>query len=290
MASKRVLLLGGHGKVSLLLTPQLVSRSWHVISVIRDPSQEDDILSTVKNHPGKVEVLVSSLEEVHSKADAQQVIDRSRPDFVVWSAGTLRFSSWRDFVGAAVQSNGADTPSGAGGKGGPSRTQAIDRDSCIHFIRAAADTPSVTKFLLVSYLGSRRTKAPWWNDEEWKAAQDVNNGVLKNYYVAKLAADECLTAIASRKKNLQAIVLRPGALTDDEGMGNVSLGKTKARGSIRRGDVAAVAAELLDSEATGWLDHLEGDEPIADAVRRVVKDKVDCVDGEDVGSMIQQYA
>ncbi|KAL8738405.1 MAG: hypothetical protein Q9181_000776 [Wetmoreana brouardii] len=264
MASKRVLLLGGHGKVSLLLTPHLAAR-WNVTSVIRDPSQEDDILRTVADRPGKVDVLVSSLDDVKSKADAQLVIDHSKPDYVVWSAG-------------------------AGGKGGPLRTQAIDRDSCIHFIRAAADTPSITKFLLVSYLGSRRTKAPWWSDEEWKATQEVNNGVLKNYYPSKLAADECLTATANQRRDLQAIVLRPGLLTDDEATGMVSLGKTRAKGSVARGDVASVAAELLDGEAQGWLDLLEGDEPIVDAVRRVVKDKVDCIEGEDVDGMLQTYA
>ncbi|KAL8706631.1 MAG: hypothetical protein Q9201_000328 [Fulgogasparrea decipioides] len=264
MASKRVLLLGGHGKVSLLLTPHLAAK-WNVTSVIRDPSQKDDILRTVSDHPGKVDVLVSSLEDVKSKADAQRVIDHSKPNYVVWSAG-------------------------AGGKGGPSRTQTIDRDSCIHFIRAAADTPSITKFLLVSYLGSRRTKAPWWSDEEWIATQEVNNGVLKTYYPSKLAADECLTATASQRRDLQAIVLRPGRLTDDEATGKVSLGKTRAKGSITRGDVASVAAELLDSEAQGWLDLLEGDEPIVDAVRRIVKDKVDCIEGEDVDGMLQTYA
>ncbi|KAL8852558.1 MAG: hypothetical protein Q9221_002554 [Calogaya cf. arnoldii] len=264
MASRRVLLLGGHGKVSLLLTPHLVARSWHVTSVIRDPSQTDDILATVKGNPGSVDVLVSSLEEVKSKADAQRVIDRSKPDYVVWSAG-------------------------AGGKGAPSRTQAVDRDSCIHFIQAAADTPSITKFLLVSYPGSRRNKAPWWTEEEWIGTQEVNNGVLKPYYPAKLAADECLTAIASRREDLHAIVLRPGYLTDEEANGKISLGKIKARGKIGRGDVAATAAQLLDSEARGWLDLLEGEEAVTDAVERVIRDKVDCVEGEDVDSMIQQY-
>ncbi|KAL8680483.1 MAG: hypothetical protein Q9186_003326 [Xanthomendoza sp. 1 TL-2023] len=265
MASKRVLLLGGHGKVSLLLTPHLVSRSWHVTSVVRDPAQSDDILSTVKDFPNKlIDVLVSSLEEVKSKTDAQQIINQSKPDFVVWSAG-------------------------AGGRGGPSRTQAVDRDSCISFIQAAADTPSITKFLLISYTGSRRAKAPWWTEEDWRGTQEVNTGVLKSYYPAKLASDECLTAVASRRKDLQAIVLRPGLLTDVHGTGKVSMGKTRARGSISRADVAGAAAELLDSEARGWLDLLEGGETIADAVERVIRDQVDCVEGEDVESMIQQY-
>ncbi|KAI4176584.1 MAG: hypothetical protein LQ343_000875 [Gyalolechia ehrenbergii] len=200
-------------------------------------------------HPGRVDVLVSSLEDVKST------------DYVVWSAGS-------------------------GGKGGPTRTQAIDRDSCIHFIRAATQCGSITKFLQVSYLGSRRNKAPWWTDQEWAESQEVNNGVLKQYYPAKLAADESLAAAVSWSKGtLRGIVLRPGRLTDDEGKGKVSLGKTEARGSISRNDVAAVAAQLLDSDYSGWIDLLEGDEPIADAVKRVCEDKVDCVAGEDFHSI-----
>ncbi|KAL8781121.1 MAG: hypothetical protein Q9194_000540 [Teloschistes cf. exilis] len=265
MTSKRVLLLGGHGKVSLLLTPHLVSKSWHVTSVIRAADQEDDILASVKNQQGKVEVLISSLEDIRSKADAQNVIDKSKPDYVVWSAG-------------------------AGGKGGPERTQAIDHDSCIYFVQAAADTPSVTKFLLVSFLGSRRFKAPWWSAEEWKETQDLNHGALKNYYPAKLASDECLTAQTFKRASLQAIVLRPGLLIDGAVTGKVSLGKTKARGSVTRADVAAVAAALLDSEGKGWFDLLEGDETISDAITRVIKDKVDCIVGEDMESMIRDHS
>lgn len=49
----RVLLLGGHGRVSLLLTPMLLSRSWSVTSVIRDPSQTEEILSKGKGQTRK---------------------------------------------------------------------------------------------------------------------------------------------------------------------------------------------------------------------------------------------
>lgn len=89
MASRRVLLLGGHGKVSLLLTPLLVARSWHVTSVIRDPSQKEDILATVKDQPDKIDVLVSSLEDVKSKEDAEKIIFQTKPNYVVWSAGMI---------------------------------------------------------------------------------------------------------------------------------------------------------------------------------------------------------
>lgn len=85
----RVLLIGGHGKVSLLLTPLLLSRSWHVTSLIRDPSQTAEILSRAKGLPGTLDVLVRSLEDVKSDADAQKVLDEVKPDYVVWSAGKI---------------------------------------------------------------------------------------------------------------------------------------------------------------------------------------------------------
>lgn len=113
--------------------------------------------------------------------------------------------------------------------------------------------------------------------------------MLKNYYPAKLAADECLTAVASTRDEFKAIILRPGSLTDGEGAGRVSLGKTKARGSISRVDVAAIAARLLETEASGWLDLLEGEEDSGEAVERVIRDGVDCTEGEDVDFMKKTY-
>ena len=256
----RVLLLGGHGKISQLLTPLILSRSWQLTSVIRDPAQEPTITSLGKNQPGKIDVLVSSIEDVRTQVQAQSIIDSASPTYVVWSAG-------------------------AGGKGGPERTLAVDRDACIAFIRAAIATPSVSKFLLVSYVGSRRLKAHWWSDADWIATQDANNGVLKNYFPAKLAADECLTELAAqRQSGFAGISLRPGSLTDEQGNGTVQLGKTAAKGAVRRGDVARVAMALLEEEkvSTCWLDLLEGEEVVGDAVQRCVRDKIDCADGEPV--------
>lgn len=97
MASPRVLLLGGHGKVALYLTPLLLNRGWNVTSVIRNPAHESEILKF--NDPegrfsggdrgghGKVNVLVHSLDDVKSVRDAEGVIEGVRPDYVVWSAG-----------------------------------------------------------------------------------------------------------------------------------------------------------------------------------------------------------
>ena len=173
---------------------------------------------------------------------------------------------------------------GAGGKPPKSRTYTIDRDACTHFINASASTRSVSKFLLISYIGSRRSQAPWWSDEEWAAAQEINNGALKDYHTAKLAADEALVeAVRGRIAEGHAFTgwcLRPGALTDDN-EGGVVLGKIPARGKVGRGKVAKVAVELLaDGRRGGWVDCLEGDKGVEEEVLRVVKDEVDCYEGE----------
>ena len=174
----------------------------------------------------------------------------------------------------------------AGAGGGPpkSRTYTIDRDACTYFINASASTPSVSKFLLVSYIGSRRSRAPWWSDEDWAATQDVNNGALKDYHIAKLAADEALVEAVKRKssggQDFTGWCLRPGNLTDDN-EGGVALGKTKARGKVGRGKVAEVAVELLAEKGRGgWVDCLDGDEGVEEGVRSIVRDEVDCYDGE----------
>jgi Predicted nucleoside-diphosphate-sugar epimerases len=41
----QVLLLGGHGKVALHMTPLLLNRAWNVTSVVRNPDHESEILA-----------------------------------------------------------------------------------------------------------------------------------------------------------------------------------------------------------------------------------------------------
>lgn len=161
----------------------------------------------------------------------------------------------------------------------------------MHFVSAAARTPHVKKFLMVSYLGSRRGRAPWWDDADWDAFQHVNRQVLPDYHAAKLDADECLTALAEQRgADFRGIVLRPGTLTDGEAEGRVALGHTRAKGEVTRMDVADVAVRLLEKEgARGWFDLLGGEEGVERAVERVVEGNVDCVEGEDVEAMVGRY-
>jgi nucleoside-diphosphate-sugar epimerase len=87
MPAPQVLILGGHGRIALFLTPLLLARSWNVTSVVRNSDHEHEILQLGKGHKGQLSVLQSSLDEVRSDADAQAILDRVRPDYVVWAAG-----------------------------------------------------------------------------------------------------------------------------------------------------------------------------------------------------------
>ena len=89
-ASKRVLVLGGHGKIALLLQPQLLAKNWNVTSVIRNPDHEAEIKALGTKGPGKIDVLVESLDDVKDAQAAQSVLDKVKPDIVIWSAGECR--------------------------------------------------------------------------------------------------------------------------------------------------------------------------------------------------------
>ena len=82
-----VLLLGGHGKISLLLTPLILQRSWTLTSVIRAASQESDIVSAAGAHSSTLQVKIADLEAIASQADAQSILDETKPDYVIFSAG-----------------------------------------------------------------------------------------------------------------------------------------------------------------------------------------------------------
>ncbi|KAI1334539.1 NAD(P)-binding protein [Xylariaceae sp. FL0016] len=216
-----VLLLGGSGKVAQLLTPMLLGRSWNVTSVIRNPDQVADLQKLAVNQSGKLNVLVRSLEDVQSDEQAKSIIDEVKPDSVVWSAG-------------------------AGGKGGPERTFAVDRDAACHFIRASVATPSVTKFVMISFISSRLRKPSWWDDATWQGELDGTLKTLDKYYQAKVAADQVLYEEGKKRADFAGINLRPGGLTT-EPVGKVELGRTeKARGTSSRASVAHLTALLLE--------------------------------------------
>ena len=114
----RILLIGGHGKVALLLEPLLVAAGHHVTAVVRNPAHEADVAATGAT-PLVADVASFDLDQLTSLVSGN--------DIVIWSAG-------------------------AGG-GSAERTFAVDRDAAIRSIDAAA-AARVPRYLMVSYFGA----------------------------------------------------------------------------------------------------------------------------------------
>lgn len=113
----RIAIIGGHGKVAMLLSPLLGEHE--VDAVIRNPEHRDDIVG-VGATPVVADVQNLSRDELAELFGGH--------DMVIWSAG-------------------------AGG-GDPERTYAVDRDAAIRTMDAA-EQAGVDRYLMVSYLGAR---------------------------------------------------------------------------------------------------------------------------------------
>ena len=114
----RIAIIGGHGKVALLLSPILSGRGDQVTSVFRNPDHSEEVAVS-----GAVPV-VADIEQLDTDGLARLL---SGHDAVVFSAG-------------------------AGG-GNPARTYAVDRDAAIRVIDAAGQA-GARRFVMVSYFGA----------------------------------------------------------------------------------------------------------------------------------------
>jgi uncharacterized protein YbjT (DUF2867 family) len=141
---------------------------------------------------------------------------------------------------------------GAGPGSGPDRKRSLDRDGAIAAVESAARV-SAAHFAIVSSMGA---DDPPQDDEDFSV-----------YLRAKAAADD-----AVRATGLVHTIIRPGALTDDDATGRVSIDRSVARGEIPRGDVAAVLAEFLERRpsTSATVELVAGDQTIPEAVARHV--------------------
>ncbi|GAA1352653.1 SDR family oxidoreductase [Falsarthrobacter nasiphocae] len=115
---KRVLIIGGHGKVALLAAPILAAQGREVLSAARKAGQREDI-----------EKAGGTFVEADVERMDQREIERlvSGTDAVIWSAG-------------------------AGG-GSPERTRAVDFEAAVRTVHAA-EAAGVKRFVMVSYFGA----------------------------------------------------------------------------------------------------------------------------------------
>lgn len=114
----KIAIIGGHGKVALILSPLLTQQGHQVTSFFRNPEHREDVAATGAT-PVVLDVERASTEDL-----AEHLAGH---DAVVWSAG-------------------------AGG-GNPPRTYAVDRDAAIRSMDAAKRA-GVRRYVMVSYLGS----------------------------------------------------------------------------------------------------------------------------------------
>lgn len=139
---------------------------------------------------------------------------------------------------------------GAGPGSGAARKDTVDRNAAI-LLADAAEAAGVDRYVMISAMGA-----------DPRATAD--DEVFQAYLRAKGAADE---AIRSRSA-LKSTIVRPGALTDEDGTGHVTIAESTGRGSIPREDVAAVLVAVLDEPDTAGrsFDLISGDTAVADAV------------------------
>ncbi|MCZ9305979.1 NAD(P)H-binding protein [Corynebacterium sp. c8Ua_181] len=152
---KKILYIGGHGKVGLLTAPKLVEAGHEVHSLIRNPEQKADIEKL-----GATPV-VADITEQSAEQWAELFADY---DAVVWGAGN-------------------------GGRGGADLTWAVDRDGALATLDAMEkleqEGKKLPSYLMISYVGSQEaTTDP--ADEKWYAyvesKKEVDNRLVKADY------------------------------------------------------------------------------------------------------------
>ncbi|NHN60011.1 MULTISPECIES: SDR family oxidoreductase [Halorussus] len=144
---------------------------------------------------------------------------------------------------------GCDAVVFAAGSGGED-VEGVDRDGAINLIEAA-EREDADRFVMLSSINA---DSPEDSPEE-----------LRPYLNAKAAADERL-----RESDLTYTIVRPGALTNEDGTGRIRTGADLDRkdGDIPREDAAETLVAALEMEATYGLtfEVLSGDEPVEDAL------------------------
>jgi len=144
---------------------------------------------------------------------------------------------------------------GAGPDSGVARKRTVDYGAAVLAIEAARSA-GVRRFVMISAAGvddpATETASP---GEQWAA-----------YVQAKRDADAAL-----RDSGLDWTILRPVALTNDEGTGRVEIAE-RTSGRIARADVAAAVVAVLENPGTvgkQW-EIAGGSTPVAEAVAQLV--------------------
>jgi uncharacterized protein YbjT (DUF2867 family) len=137
---------------------------------------------------------------------------------------------------------------GGGADGNASRKETVDKGAAV-MLADAAEAAGVRRYVMISAMGTEN-------------ADPDSEDVFQVYLRAKQAADDDI-----RSRDLDWTIVRPGRLSDDVPTGRVQLGRLD-RGSVTRGDVAHVLAEVIERDNTigHTFDVLNGETAVAEAV------------------------
>ncbi|MDJ0042918.1 NAD(P)H-binding protein [Pantoea allii] len=210
-----VFIIGGAGKVGLRLARMLSEKEFTVHALHRHPDQ-----AQVIRQQG-AQPVSGSLTELDTAALATLM---KGCDVVVFSAG-------------------------AGGKGGPEMTNAVDGEGLKTAAEAAA-LAGISRFLLVSAFP--------------EASRDASNSPsFENYMRVKKQAEVMLVASL-----LDWVILRPGLLLDDQGSGYVRAGLAIPYGEVTRDNVAATLAEIIAQPRISRviIELTDGEVPVREAL------------------------
>lgn len=214
-----IFIVGGAGKVGRHLARQLAQRGHQARALHRNAQQADELqaLGAVPVQGDLLELDTDELAALMNGSDA-----------VVFSAG-------------------------AGGKGGPQMTNAIDGQG-LELSVAAAQRAGVKRFLLVSaFPEAGRNK--------------VVSDTFENYMAVKKRADVHLA-----ESDLDWVILRPGTLLDSPGTGQVRVGLAIPYGDVPREDVAATLLALIEQPTVNRviIELTGGKIPVAEAIQSFV--------------------
>lgn len=224
--ARNVVILGGHGKVALLAAARLAAAGFAVDSVIRDPDQGSDV-EQAGGRPVVLDIQSASVDDLA-----------------------------RLFAGAEAIVFAA----GAGGKGPPERTRAVDHDAAVRTMQAA-EQAGVKRYVMVSYANARDHYRELGPDHDFYP-----------YAKAKHDADAHL-----RQTALEYTILGPGSLTLEPATGKLQVADEHGQVDgnwpndnmvTSRDNVAAVIAEVISAHAAvrQTVNFYDGDVGIIDAL------------------------
>ncbi|MRG87558.1 SDR family oxidoreductase [Salinibacillus xinjiangensis] len=201
--------------------------------------------------------LVSFIQESDS-LDARAMIRKQEQAsfFENLGAETAVVDLEDDIDAIAKAAEGVDAivfTAGSGPHTGKDKTIMIDLDGAVKTIEAAK-VAGVKRFVMVSSFDTTR-----------EAIQSAPESFAP-YVAAKHYADEWL-----KRTDLDYTIVQPGALTNDEGKGQVQAAPRVDRGEVPREDVARVIVAALENEKTigKQFQVVTGNTPIKEAVASV---------------------